>query len=413
MGNVPKEGFGELLVGREDEIEMFKKELAYVRQGGGSTKFIRGDYGSGKTFLARMVRELAWEQNFVVSWVELGRGVQFNKLENIYNKIIDGMRTRNYQDIPAFEYILQDWLNRLEESIRYQEDLNPLDPEDRKKITRLIDLKIEAVLQNVGAYNSSFVNAIRGYYHASKERKNQVKSAAIGWLRGEKNIPSQLKNEFNVKGTIDKENVFSFLNAIIHLIVEIDYAGLLVVIDEAELIANITRRDFRNDAYENLRRVVDSTMNHELSHVLFIFTATELFFEDEERGIPSYQALFQRIDSLKREGFRDLRVPIIPLDGLNKEQLLSISYRDIHSKVYNWEAVERLNEHLLKELVNQMANRFNQDVKTLPRNFLKVLVDELDLLQQNPEYDIGNSIDKTVNKIEELGKDELGDSHVI
>lgn len=415
MGNVPKEGFEELVVGREKEIEMFNKELTYVKKGGGSTKFIKGDYGSGKTFLTKTVRELAWKQNFVVSFVELGRGVQFNKLENIYNKIVDGMRTGDYQDIPAFEYILQDWLNRLEESTRYQEKLNPLDPEDRKKLTRIIDRKIETVLQNVGAYNSSFVNVIRGYYHASKERRNQVRSAAIGWLRGEKNIPSRLKKEFNIKGSIDKENVISFLDAIIQLIAEIDNAGLLVIIDEAELIANIARRDFRNDAYENLRRIVDATSNQELNHVLFIFTATELFFEDEERGIPSYQALYQRIHSLKRKDYKDLRVPIVSLDGLNKEQLINISYkiREIHSKVYDWDASARLNDYLLKKLINQMTNRFNQEIKTLPRNFLKVLVDELDLLEQNSDYDLEKSLDKTINKIEELGKDELGDSHVI
>ena len=414
-GTVPDKGYLELLVGREAELEAFKEEIIYVSKGGGSTRFIRGDYGSGKTFLAKAVRELAWEENFIVSWVELGRGVQFNKLENIYNKIIEGMRTRNYQDIPAFEYILQEWLTRLEEKVRYENDLNPLDQEDRKKINRLIDQKIEEVLQSVGAYSSSLANAIRGYYRASKERNNEVKAAAIGWIKGEKNIPAALKKEFNVKGSIDKENVLSFLNAIIRLIVEIKYSGLLIIIDETELIANIARRDIRDDAYENLRRIVDSTMNRELSHAFFLFTATESFFDNEETGVASYQALYQRISSLQKDDFKDLRQPIVSLDGLKRNDLLSFSFkiRDMHSYLYEWNAAERLGDRYINEIVERMVKRFGEEVEVNPRDYLRGFVDILDWLQQNPEKDVNKWLEKTESIIDELDEEELGESHVI
>ncbi len=415
-GVVPQEGFEELIVGRAEEINMFDKELDYVSRGGGSTKFLQGEYGSGKTFLARVIREKAWEKNFVVSWVELGRDVKFNKLENVYFKIVDGMRTCNYRDIPAFEYILQEWLNRLEEKIRYDEELNPLNPDDQQKLNRVMDKEIEKVLQSVGAYSASFTNAIRGYYQAFKNRENDVKNGAVGWLKGEKNIPHQLKKQFNVKGNISKENALNFLNAIVNLIVEIEYAGLVVVIDEAEMIHNITRSDFRNEAYENLRKIVDGTMNNEFNNTFFLFAGTETFFTDEERGIPSYQALSERIASIEKEGFKDLRRPVISLSGFDREQLTEVSYkvRDIHSKVYNWEANKKMTNEVVDNLIDRMMTRFDIEIKTLPREFLKVFIDELDLLQQNPGYNLQDeSLDKAVKRVEELSKEEIGESHAI
>ena len=415
-GVVPQQGLKELLVGRKEEIQMFDQELDYVSQGGGSTKFLKGDYGSGKTFLSGIIREKAWNKNFIVSWVELGREIRFNKFENVYSKIVAGMRTKNYRDTPAFEYILQEWLNQLEEKIRYKEDLNPLDPEDREKLNRLINQEIEETLQNVSAFSSSFVNAIRGYYYASKNRENKVKNAAIGWLKGEENIPAKIKKKFNVKGKINKENALNYLKAIVKLIVELDYSGLVVIIDEAEMIYNIARKDFRNEAYENLRKIVDSTMNQELSNVFFLFTATEFFFTDEERGMASYQALSQRLDSIDRRDYKDLRKPIISLDGLDKIQLIKMAYiiRDIHSRVFNWNAVDRLKDKQIKIMVDQMVNRFGQEIKTLPREFLKVFIDELDLLQQNYDYHLDQeSLNKAVDKIEDLSQEDQGESHVI
>ena len=412
-GIVPQQGLEELLVGRKEEIEMFKEELDYVSQGGGSIKFLKGDYGSGKTFLSGIIREKAWEKNYIVSWIELGRDNRFNKFENVYNKIVTGMRTKNYRDKPALEFILQEWLKRLEENIRYKENLNPLYLEDRKKLARIINQEIEKNLGNVCTINPSFVNAIIGYYYASKNKQNSVKNGAIGWLMGEKNIPAKIKNMFNVKGKINKENALNYLKAIINLIIELDYAGLVVIVDEAEKIFNIVRKDYRKEAYENLRKIVDKTTNQELKNSLFIFAATEKFFEDEEKGVASYQALNQRLISKDIADFKDLRKPIISLDGLDKKYLIEVAHkiRDIHSKVFNWDACKMLNDKHIMIMIDKMFNRLGQKTKTLPREFIKVFIDELDLLQQNNDYQIDmGSLNKAVDKIENLSQHDQGEA---
>lgn len=95
---------------------------------------------------------------------------------------------------------------------------------------------------------------------------------------------------------------------------------------------------------------------------------------------------------MRNENYRDLRSPVIPLDGLDKEQLLEVSYnlREIHSKVYSWDAAEKFNDQLLEEFVKEMINILNVNNKVNPRTFLKALINKLDRLQQNPDYKISN-----------------------
>jgi len=50
-GTVPAGGLERIAVGLDVEEGVIAKQLEYVEQGGGDLKFIRGEYGSGKTFL--------------------------------------------------------------------------------------------------------------------------------------------------------------------------------------------------------------------------------------------------------------------------------------------------------------------------------------------------------------------------
>jgi hypothetical protein len=58
-GTVPASGLERVGVGLDVEEGVIAKQLDYVAQAGGDMKFIRGDYGSGKTFLVARALEIA------------------------------------------------------------------------------------------------------------------------------------------------------------------------------------------------------------------------------------------------------------------------------------------------------------------------------------------------------------------
>ena len=73
-----------------------------------------GHYSAGKTFFCSLVREEAWHRGFVVAVVELGRDAPFHRFDVIYHRIMNAMRTVHLREVPAFEFILQEWLFNLE-----------------------------------------------------------------------------------------------------------------------------------------------------------------------------------------------------------------------------------------------------------------------------------------------------------
>jgi hypothetical protein len=63
-GTVPAGGLERITVGLEVEEDVIARQLDYVADGGGDIKFIRGDYGSGKTFLSARSLEIARSGEF-------------------------------------------------------------------------------------------------------------------------------------------------------------------------------------------------------------------------------------------------------------------------------------------------------------------------------------------------------------
>ena len=68
-GLVPERGLEALAVGIEKPRAELKRQLDIVQTGGGSVKFLRGGYGCGKTFMARLAITDAQQDKFATSFV--------------------------------------------------------------------------------------------------------------------------------------------------------------------------------------------------------------------------------------------------------------------------------------------------------------------------------------------------------
>src|SRR5512136_918127 len=114
-GTVPASGLERIGVGLEIEEGVIGKQLDYVAQGGGDIKFIRGEYGSGKTFLIARALEIARTKGFVTSHVTISSSTPLYKLKGIYQQICSNLRTRDEEH--AIKTILDNWLYSIEERL--------------------------------------------------------------------------------------------------------------------------------------------------------------------------------------------------------------------------------------------------------------------------------------------------------
>jgi P-loop Domain of unknown function (DUF2791) len=410
-GLVPSRGLDRLAVGREKELERLRRDLEFSQNGGAWVRCFSGDYGVGKTFLCSLLREEAWHTGFVVAAVDLGRDAPLHRFEVIYQRIMDGMRTDPFRQVPAFEFIMQEWLFNLEKEAQRSMGLNPLNPEHRGEISKIVAHQINEQLAKLRIYDRSFANALRGYYGASQQGNEVIATAAVGWLKGDPNVPTELRQEFDIRGSVERANAFSFLQAMAALVVHIGYTGLIVIFDEAELIRGISRPDSRNAAYENIRVLIDKSAQGEFAHCGFLFTGTEDLFGDELRGVASYQALYERLKPERgRRWTKDVRYPLSPLAGFDRVKLHEVAHkvRRVHGLAYGWEPIERLPDELLTRLIEATAARFGEKFTTVPRGFLKGLVDVLDELHENPQSLTSETLTAgiDVERIEEVEREE-------
>lgn len=383
-GTVPAEGTEKIAVGIDDELEEISEQLDKVQKGKSSFKFVIGDYGSGKTFFSTAVREMAYEKGFVVSSVVISQEAPLHKFEELYRKIMDGMRITENKRIPAFSLILEEWLLNIEDKIVEIEGLDP--EEDREQFEREMGKRINEELSIVGSIAASFANAIRAFYKAKYAGNTVVSQGAIAWLKGEK-IRPELKKSLGVTGTVTRENSFEFFRALLQMIKSSGYQGLVIILDEVETVQKLFRADMRNAAYENLRFFIDESDKNNFPNCFFLYTGTTDLMESE-KGFKALEPLYQRVKVERDKTFKNLRQPVMFLDGFNKEKLNEVSkkVRNIHGEIYSWTPNEKVSDSFIERLINDMTTGFGGEISIGPRGFLRTLVDVLDKSQMYDDY---------------------------
>ena len=385
-GVIPDTDLDLLCVGRERMLKEFKRCIDMVEEGGSCVKFLSGEYGSGKSFMLSKVQQLALKRNFAVSRIQISRNTHLNNTDVFYYSIMHHLCTKsNTGGNAGFEELFNLWLERLK--------TNP----SRDAATR----EIRDTVSSLNNYNSAFARAFLTYIKARIAQDSELSDAAAAWIKGEKNLPAAVKARFDVKGDIDKSNSMDSLKAFIHLLKLTGSNGLVILVDELELVMSL-RVDIRKGCYENLRYIIDSCGENSFGNCMFVFAGTETIFEDPEKGIKTYQALDQRLgetSSKGNQGIYDMRQTVITLQKLDNEDLQSLTNRivQLHQTACDWKpkiSSEAARNWTLLTLSKEKGT--GQPINT--RAFIIKLVEILDILEQNPGYNLYNTELKMLNR---------------
>lgn len=396
-GTVPRTGLHEYAVGLEQQMQAMEDQLERVASGRGEVRFVRGEYGAGKTFLTHLLLETALKKGFVVSNVIISKDTPLHKLDEVYHEIVTNLSTPR-EKTTALKGLLDRWTHRIEENLIRNEDIDENDP----RLERRTEEEIEERLAIIAQEHSSFSAVLRAYYRADARGDYARAQQLLGWLRGEKNVEARVvRQEAGVKGKIDQTMAFAFIRVLAEISRQAGRAGFVVVLDEVETITRLPRTDVREQGLQNIRQIVDAVDGDQLPRCYFVFTGTPDFF-DNRRGVRGLQPLDDRIRLENPDdpfpNYRQAQVAIQPFDR-NKLLMVGRRVREIYETAYGSLDDSRASDALLESLADRMTARFGGEVKVVPRQFLRQLVDTLDRIQAYEEYEPLGKIDDDLSRL--------------
>lgn len=400
-GTVPAGGLERIAVGLDVEEGVIAKQLDYVAEGGGDTKFIRGEYGSGKTFLVARALEIARMRGFVTSHVVISSSAPLYRLKGIYQQVCANLRTSEEEH--ALKTIVDNWLFAIEEKIL---SVAPAEGSDAA-LEVATEREIETALSAISEMNSSLAAALRTYYRSNNAGDFHLAQAALGWLSAEPNIGRDFKQKAAIRGDIDDTIAFIFLRGLVSVIHGAGYRGLAIAIDEMETTQGLQRAQ-REKGYHTLVQIIDSLDRGEMPRCYFLFTGTPALY-DGSRGIRSVTPLYDRISVVQDDNFRNPRQPQIVLSKFDtgKLELVALKVMDVYAQAYTEPDRERISHRFIRAMIRKITTRFGGRVDVIPRIFLKEFVDILDKCELYEDYNPANAYDFDAEHLKgELKKEE-------
>ena len=381
-GLVPERGIDAFAVGIEKQRSEIHRQLDLAAQQEGTIKFLRGGYGCGKTFVARLAILDAQAQGFATSFVVVSdNDLRFHRFDDVYRKVVTELGTASCPRA-ALSDILDRWIGRVEVTLiaAGEDDTQP--DFDQKVASRLSD---DLASMTGGSAPHDFVRAVQTIFEYKQAGKTADAGALISWLSGSGNVAASAKRAAEVKGDIGSPNALEYLRGILEIVKAAGYKGLLVVIDEAETILRM-RSDSRHKSLNGIRQIADAAGSH--PGLVWLFTGTPEFF-DTRHGVAGLTPLHDRIRFIESGKYASLRQPQLALAPFDAARLRAVALRlrELYPTNDPARLEQKVGNGFIDRLVADVTAGFKGDVGVVPRQFLREFVNQLDLVEEHPTYD--------------------------
>ena len=380
-GLVPERGIDTFAVGIEKQRGELHRQLELAGGGEGTIKFLRGGYGCGKTFMARLALLDAQERGFATSFVVVSdNDLKFHRFDDVYRKVMTELGTSTCPR-GALSDILDRWIARVEDAL-----IAAGEDEDAADFDEKVQQRLEADLASLtgGQAPQDFIRVIQTIFRLKQEGEVSEAGALISWLCGSGNVAAASKKAAGIKGDIGSRDALDYLRGVLEIVKAAGYKGLLIVIDEAETILRM-RSDSRHKSLNGIRQIADAAGSY--PGMLWLFTGTPEFF-DTRYGVAGLEPLHRRISFSKQCPYASLRQPQLELTPFDAERLRSVALRlrELYPSASRPELEERMSLDFINRLVAEVTKGFRGDVGVVPRQFLREFVTQLDLVEENDDY---------------------------
>ena len=380
-GLVPERGIDTFAVGIEKQRGELHRQLELAGGGEGTIKFLRGGYGCGKTFLARLALLDAQERGFATSFVVVSdNDLKFHRFDDVYRKVMTELGTSTCPR-GALSDILDRWIARVEDAL-----IAAGEDEDAADFDEKVQQRLEADLASLtgGQAPQDFIRVIQTIFRLKQAGEVSEAGALISWLCGSGNVAAASKKVAGIKGDIGSRDALDYLRGVLEIVKAAGYKGLLIVIDEAETILRM-RSDSRHKSLNGIRQIADAAGSY--PGMLWLFTGTPEFF-DTRHGVAGLTPLHDRIRFLKQGSFASFRQAQLELVPFDAERLRSVALRlrELYPAAMRSRLEERVSLDFIDRLIKEVTKGFRGDVGVVPRQFLREFVTQLDLVEENDDY---------------------------
>lgn len=409
-GVTPRLGIEHIAVGRKREIETLLADLDNIAQGGSVFRFIVGRYGSGKSFLLQIIRNYAIERGYIVTDADLSPERKLIGGNNsglaTYRELLRNMSSKVRPDGGALSALLDRWIDNTRIKLIAE---NVAEEELPKKLEQRILLDIASTEEFVHGYD--FSKVLQAYWRGFYLGNDDLKNAAMKWLRGEYSTKADAYSELGVRSIITDDSWFDYIKLISTFVSVVGYKGFVMLLDEGVNLYKISNTISRNNNYEKLLNMFNDTMQGKVKGLSIYLCGTPQFVEDMRRGLFSYEALRTRLAGSRflKDGMQDMQGPLIYLEKLTHEELYILLQRvaQVHSVHYGYN--NTLTHEDLIAFMQIVANRLGADELLTPREVLRDFVSILNYIHQNPDVSFLSMLGDNILKTSQASSAEISD----
>ena len=403
-GVVPKVGLRHIQVGRTGEIQELIRDIERIEDGGATIRFVIGEYGSGKTFFINLVRLIALEKGMVCLSADITPDRRLHatggQARSLYAELTRNASTRTKPDGGAMASIVE----RFAMQAVNLAETNGQEPGEviREKLTHLQEL--------TGGYD--FATVIARFWEGFDTSNDDLKTAALRWLRAEYSTRTDARAALGVRTIVDDASVYDYLKLMALFVRQAGYQGLVVSLDELVNLYKLTSSRARQSNYEQILRILNDVLQGTARNLGFIFGGTPEFLMDTRRGLYSYEALQTRLaeNTFARDGLVDLSGPVIRLANLTPEDMF-ILLSNIRRVMQSDD--DSLPDEALTAFMSHCSERIGDAYFRTPRNTVTAFVNMLSILAQNSDVNwrsLIGSVDVSEDNTDGLGISANGET---
>lgn len=390
-GVVPSIGHAHFQVGRAAEVSALVQDLDRIADGGSAFRLIIGEYGSGKSFFLSLMRSLAHEAKLVTLRADLSPVRRLHatggQARSLYAELMHNCSTKTKPDGGAMNAVVERFVTDCVSSAR----------RSGRMVEGVVHERLEDFEELTGGYD--FAKVVGKYWRAHERGDEELKSAAVRWLRGEYTSKTEARQALEVRTIVDDLSFYDHLKLFALFTRKAGYKGLLVCLDEMVNLYKLTNSQARKSNYEQILRILNDCLQGSVEGIGFLLGGTPDFLQDPRRGLYSYEALQSRLaeNSFARRGLVDLTGPVIRLENLTPEDVYLLLTKLRH--IYAGGDPERylVPDEALTGFMQWCSDRIGDAYFRTPRSTIKAFLDLLAIVDQNPTVNWRDHLDGTVS----------------
>ncbi len=380
---VPVDYIKEILTGRDKYQVEIENDIDYILTGRSKVRVFLGQYGLGKTTLARYAEYLAREKGMMISSLAEKDYDTLHKQDEFFRSVMKNMSLVGISGNPL-KIFLGAWAERIIEELKDQE----IPAEEIMPVKEYLSKRDH---YDPGGMFSQFCAA-----YVVSTAKGETTEEFYAYLVGD----SVDKRSMKKRGIYHflQDDGWNFLRSFTSLMDTLQVPGMVVIMDELESIMN-RRRDVRERTFNQLREIIDRLSAGFLQRTYFLWLGTDVWFENKNRGIASYHALYDRMKNITGDDSgKSLILSLKPLE-LDGFKMLARKLIKLYRECYSFDGGKEIEELLVKSLKQQYTG-VDGKIRPTTREVTKLTVEFLDSMRQGRKPE--SSDKKPVKAVDEL-----------